>query len=124
MARRAVPLRVGAPLASMVMHPCKALSDLIDDGWQLHVGAQVVVHHDGGDPVRQQGIGQVAEIAFVAPTPIPAVQKHMHRRMGLGGLALAMLGADVVLADVAEVLPLLRTNYERNLSPAALRGEF
>ncbi len=43
--------------------------------------------------------------------------------MGLGGLAFAMLGADVLLTDVAAVLPLLRRNYENNMSPAALRGE-
>jgi predicted nicotinamide N-methyase len=43
--------------------------------------------------------------------------------MGLAGLSLALLGADVTLTDVAEVLPLLQANYERNLSPAALRGE-
>lgn len=42
--------------------------------------------------------------------------------MGLGGLAFALLGADVVLSDMAPVLPLLRRNYENNLSPAALRG--
>jgi hypothetical protein len=32
-------------------------------------------------------------------------------------------GADVVLTDMAPVLPLLRRNYENNLSPAALKGE-
>lgn len=42
--------------------------------------------------------------------------------MGLAGLALALVGADVVLTDTAEVLPLLRRNSEANLSPAALRG--
>lgn len=42
--------------------------------------------------------------------------------MGLGGMALAMLGADCVLTDVAEVLPLLTRNYEANISPAACRG--
>lgn len=42
--------------------------------------------------------------------------------MGLGGLALALLGARVVLTDTAEVLPMLTSNYERNLSPAALRS--
>lgn len=31
-------------------------------------------------------------------------------------------GADVTLTDVKEVLPLLRRNYEQNLSPAAIRG--
>lgn len=34
----------------------------------------------------------------------------------------ALLGADVVLTDVKAVLPLLKRNYETNLSPAALRG--
>lgn len=43
--------------------------------------------------------------------------------MGLGGLAFAMLGAEVALTDVAAVLPLLQRNYQNNLSPAALRGE-
>jgi hypothetical protein len=42
--------------------------------------------------------------------------------MGLGGLAFSMLGCDVLLTDVAAVLPLLRRNYENNLSPAVLRG--
>ena len=42
--------------------------------------------------------------------------------MGLGGLAFAMLGCNVLLTDVAAVLPLLRRNYANNLSPAVLRG--
>lgn len=33
-------------------------------------------------------------------------------------------GCDVVLTDMAEVLPLLRNNYVRNVSPSALRGAF
>ena len=44
--------------------------------------------------------------------------------MGLGGLAFAMLGCDVLLTDVAAVLPLLRRNCMNNLSPAVLRGAF
>lgn len=39
---------------------------------------------------------------------------------GLAGLALAALGAHVTLTDVQSVLPLLRANAERTLSPAAL----
>ncbi|KAK9812794.1 hypothetical protein WJX72_003942 [[Myrmecia] bisecta] len=42
--------------------------------------------------------------------------------MGLGGMAAAMLGSEVVLTDVASVVPLLQRNYENNLSPAALQG--
>lgn len=42
--------------------------------------------------------------------------------MGLGGIALAILGCNVMLTDVEEVLPLLRNNYERNISPSALRA--
>ena len=41
---------------------------------------------------------------------------------GVAGLALALLGADVLLTDVAPVLPLLRTNADVNLGPAALRS--
>eukprot|EP00198_Chlamydomonas_reinhardtii_P003232 XP_001692568.1 predicted protein [Chlamydomonas reinhardtii] len=41
--------------------------------------------------------------------------------MGLAGMAFAMVGANVVLTDTADVLPLLRINYETNLSPAAVR---
>ena len=37
------------------------------------------------------------------------------------GMAFAMVGANVVLTDTADVLPLLRINYETNLSPAAVR---
>jgi predicted nicotinamide N-methyase len=40
---------------------------------------------------------------------------------GVAGLALALLGADVLLTDVAPVLPLLRTNADVNLGPAARR---
>lgn len=43
--------------------------------------------------------------------------------MGLGGMAFAILGADVTLTDVAEVMPLLQRNYEMNLAPATCRGE-
>ncbi len=32
-----------------------------------------------------------------------------------------MVGGNVVLTDTADVLPLLRINYETNLSPAAVR---
>ena len=35
---------------------------------------------------------------------------------------MAALGCHVTLTDTAEVLPLLRLNAERNLSPAALQG--
>ncbi|KAG2429921.1 hypothetical protein HXX76_010701 [Chlamydomonas incerta] len=41
--------------------------------------------------------------------------------MGLAGMAFAMVGANVVLTDTADVLPLLRINYETNMSPAAVR---
>ena len=34
---------------------------------------------------------------------------------GLGGIAFSMLGADVLLTDTADVLPLLRRNCESNL---------
>lgn len=40
---------------------------------------------------------------------------------GVAGLALALLGADVILTDVAPVLPLLRTNADVNIGPAARR---
>eukprot|EP00882_Tetradesmus_deserticola_P020392 GHRQ01022031.1.p1 GENE.GHRQ01022031.1~~GHRQ01022031.1.p1 ORF type:complete len:180 (+),score=67.43 GHRQ01022031.1:225-764(+) len=43
--------------------------------------------------------------------------------MGLAGLAFALIGANVLLTDVAEVMPLLQRNYDNNLSAAALRGE-
>lgn len=43
--------------------------------------------------------------------------------MGLGGLAFAMMGCDVVLTDVAEVIPLLQRNFENNLSRSALQGQ-
>ncbi|KXZ53685.1 hypothetical protein GPECTOR_6g602 [Gonium pectorale] len=41
--------------------------------------------------------------------------------MGLAGMAFAMVGADVVLTDTADVLGLLRINYDNNMSPAAVR---
>lgn len=37
-------------------------------------------------------------------------------------LRLGPAGADVWLTDVKEVLPLLKANYEQNISPAACRG--
>ena len=42
--------------------------------------------------------------------------------MGLGGMGFALLGGDCVLTDTLEVLPLLRRNYEHNISPASLAG--
>ncbi|CAG9466631.1 unnamed protein product [Pedinophyceae sp. YPF-701] len=42
--------------------------------------------------------------------------------MGLGGMALAMLGADVVLTDVEDVLPLLRRNVAVNLQAGEHAG--
>lgn len=36
----------------------------------------------------------------------------------------SLVGCNVTLSDMEAVLPLLRNNYERNLSPSALRGTF
>ena len=44
--------------------------------------------------------------------------------MGLCGLALAALGANVISTDVASIVPLLTHNCSLNLSPAALDGIF
>lgn len=41
---------------------------------------------------------------------------------GLGGMALALLGADVLLTDLAEVVPLICKNVDANLSRAASHG--
>lgn len=41
---------------------------------------------------------------------------------GLCGMALALLGAHVVLTDFGEVLPLLRANAEYNVTPQALKA--
>lgn len=46
---------------------------------------------------------------------------HAHAPFCGTGMAFAMVGANVVLTDTADVLPLLRINYETNLSPAAVR---
>ena len=42
--------------------------------------------------------------------------------MGLAGIALAMLGCNVVLTDIASVYPLLKANVEANLGAAARSG--
>lgn len=42
--------------------------------------------------------------------------------MGLGGMALALLGVDVVSTDVEAVMPLLQLNYSNNMSPSSLRS--
>lgn len=41
--------------------------------------------------------------------------------MGLAGMALAMIGCDVLLTDTADVMPLLRINVDNNLSAACVR---
>ncbi|KAG1668811.1 hypothetical protein FOA52_004905 [Chlamydomonas sp. UWO 241] len=43
--------------------------------------------------------------------------------MGLGGIAFSMLGADVVLTDTVDVVPLLRRNCEANLGRGVARVE-
>ena len=43
--------------------------------------------------------------------------------MGLGGIALALLGCSMRVTDLPEVLPLLEANVGNNLSPLRLRGE-
>ena len=43
--------------------------------------------------------------------------------MGLGGMALALLGAAVEFTDIGDVLPLLQRNVDQNISPAALKRE-
>ncbi|EFN56375.1 hypothetical protein CHLNCDRAFT_144895 [Chlorella variabilis] len=41
--------------------------------------------------------------------------------MGLAGMALALLGADVAFTDIGDVLPLLQRNVDQNISTAALK---
>lgn len=43
--------------------------------------------------------------------------------MGLGGIALALLGCCMCVTDMPEVLPLLEANVCNNLSSVRLRGE-
>ena len=43
--------------------------------------------------------------------------------MGLGGMALAVLGAAVGFTDIGDVLPLLQRNVDQNISRAALKRE-
>ena len=43
--------------------------------------------------------------------------------MGLGGIALALLGCSMRVTDMPEVLPLLEANVANNLSSLRLRGE-
>ena len=81
-ARCAVALGVSAPVCRMRMHPCQAFGHLIDDGRQLNLGAEVVIHHNGGHTHGDQCIGQITEITFVTPTPIAAMQKDMQRCVG------------------------------------------
>ncbi|KAK9803541.1 hypothetical protein WJX73_006406 [Symbiochloris irregularis] len=42
--------------------------------------------------------------------------------MGLAGISLALMGCDVVLTDIASVLPLLRCNADANLGKGARAG--
>ena len=42
---------------------------------------------------------------------------------GLAGIAFCVLGGDVLLTDLPEILPLLSKNVDANLSAAALRGK-
>jgi predicted nicotinamide N-methyase len=41
--------------------------------------------------------------------------------MGLGGIAFALLGAEVILTDTADVVPLLKRNCEYNLGTKAVQ---
>lgn len=41
---------------------------------------------------------------------------------GLGGMAFALLGADVLLTDLADIVPLIRNNVDANFTSAALHG--
>ena len=43
--------------------------------------------------------------------------------MGLGGIALALLGCSMHVTDLPEMLPLLEANVANNLSSLRLRGE-
>ncbi len=42
---------------------------------------------------------------------------------GLAGMAFCVLGGDILLTDLPEILPLLSKNVDANLSAAALRGK-
>ncbi|EIE19225.1 hypothetical protein COCSUDRAFT_38412 [Coccomyxa subellipsoidea C-169] len=41
---------------------------------------------------------------------------------GLGGMAFALLGAEVLLTDLADIVPLIRKNVDANFTTAALHG--
>ncbi len=41
---------------------------------------------------------------------------------GLAGIAFCLLGGDVLLTDLPDIVPLLSKNVDANLSAAALRG--
>ncbi len=41
---------------------------------------------------------------------------------GLGGMAFALLGADVLLTDLVDIVPLIRKNVDANFTSAALHG--
>lgn len=42
---------------------------------------------------------------------------------GLAGIAFCLLGGDVLLTDLPDIMPLLSKNVDANLSAAALRGQ-
>ena len=42
---------------------------------------------------------------------------------GLGGMAFALLGAEVLLTDLADIIPLIRKNVDANFTSAALHSE-
>jgi len=42
---------------------------------------------------------------------------------GLAGMAFCLLGGDVLLTDLPDIMPLLSKNVDANLSAAALRGK-
>lgn len=41
---------------------------------------------------------------------------------GLGGMAMALLGADVLLTDLADIVPLIQKNVDANFTLASLHG--
>lgn len=41
---------------------------------------------------------------------------------GLGGMAFALLGAEVLLTDLPDIVPLIRKNVDANFTSAALHG--
>jgi predicted nicotinamide N-methyase len=106
--------RAATPHSSLLSHPmpCRRVLRLQQDPNSQHLGTTVW----DSSIVLAKFLEANCRKGDFAKTRVKGKRVlELGAGMGLGGIAFSLLGASVVLTDVAEVIPLLKRNVELNL---------